>query len=164
MIIILKNKDTLQYDDFNFKCSIGKLGITYKKIEGDKKTPKGIFKLDKLYYRKDRIKLPVTKLKCIPIKKNMGWCNDLKNEKNYNKLIKINQKISHEKMYRFDKKYDLVIPIKYNFLKPKLGKGSAIFLHITKNYKPTAGCIALKKKDFLIMLRLIKKNSKIKIF
>lgn len=163
MIIILKNKDTLQYDDFNFKCSIGKLGITYKKIEGDKKTPKGIFKLDKLYYRKDRIKLPVTKLKCIPIKKNMGWCNDLKNEKNYNKLIKINQKISHEKMYRFDKKYDLVIPIKYNFLKPKLGKGSAIFLHITKNYKPTAGCIAVKEQDFLILLKLINKETKIKI-
>ncbi len=163
MIIILKNKDTLQYDDFNFKCSIGKLGITYKKIEGDKKTPKGIFKLDKLYYRKDRIKLPVTKLKCIPIKKNMGWCNDLKNKKNYNKLIKINQKISHEKMYRFDKKYDLVIPIKYNFLKPKLGKGSAIFLHITKNYKPTAGCIAVKEQDFLILLRLINKKTKIKI-
>ena len=163
MIIILKNKDTLQYDDFNFKCSIGKLGITYKKIEGDKKTPKGIFKLDKLYYRKDRIRLPVTKLKCIPIKKNMGWCNDLKNEKNYNKLIKVNQKISHEKMYRFDKKYDLVIPIKYNFLKPKLGKGSAIFLHITKNYKPTAGCIAVKEQDFLILLRLINKKTKIKI-
>ena len=163
MIIILKNKDTLQYDDFNFKCSIGKLGITYKKIEGDKKTPKGIFKLDKLYYRKDRIKLPVTKLKCIPIKKNMGWCNDLKNKKNYNKLIKVNQKISHEKMYRFDKKYDLVIPIKYNFLKPKLGKGSAIFLHITKNYKPTAGCIAVKEQDFLILLRLINKKTKIKI-
>jgi len=163
MIIILKNKDTLQYDDFNFKCSIGKLGITYKKIEGDKKTPKGIFKLDKLYYRKDRIRLPVTKLKCIPIKKNMGWCNDLKNKKNYNKLIKVNQKISHEKMYRFDKKYDLVIPIKYNFLKPKLGKGSAIFLHITKNYKPTAGCIAVKEQDFLILLRLINKKTKIKI-
>ena len=163
MIIILKNKDTLQYDDFNFKCSIGKLGITYKKIEGDKKTPKGIFKLDKLYYRKDRIKLPVTKLKCIPIKKNMGWCNDLKNEKNYNKLIKINQKISHEKMYRFDTKYDLIIPIKYNFLKPKLGKGSAIFLHITKNYKPTAGCIAVKEQDFLILLKLINKKTKIKI-
>ena len=163
MIIILKNKDTLQYDDFNFKCSIGKLGITYKKIEGDKKTPKGIFKLEKLYYRKDRIKLPLTKLKCIPIKKNMGWCNDLKNKKNYNKLIKINQKISHEKMYRFDKKYDLVIPIKYNFLKPKLGKGSAIFLHITKNYKPTAGCIAVKEQDFLILLKLINKKTKIKI-
>ena len=62
MIIILKNKDTLQVDDFTFKCSIGKKGLTSKKIEGDEKTPKGIFKLDKLYFRKDRHKKPDTKL------------------------------------------------------------------------------------------------------
>ncbi len=66
-------------------------------------------------------------------------------------------------MFRKDSKYDFVIPIKYNFKKPRIGKGSAIFLHITKDYKPTAGCIALQKKDFLILLRLINKNSKIKI-
>ena len=66
-------------------------------------------------------------------------------------------------MYRKGSIYDLVIPIKYNFLKPKIGKGSAIFLHITKNYKPTAGCIAISKNDFLILLRLINKKTKIKI-
>ena len=66
-------------------------------------------------------------------------------------------------MFRKDNKYDLVIPIKYNYNKIKVGKGSAIFLHLTKNYKPTAGCIALKKSDFLILLRFIDQNSKIKI-
>ena len=74
------------------------------------------------------------------------------------------KKIRHEKLRRKDNKYDLLIPIKYNFNKPITGKGSCIFIHLTKNYKPTAGCIALKKKDFLSMLKLIKKNSKIKIF
>ena len=93
----------------------------------------------------------------------MGWCDDAKSKKNYNRLINIKQKVRHEKMYRFDRKYDLLIPIKYNFLKPKLRKGSAIFLHITKNFKPTAGCIAIKESDFLILLRLIKKNTKISI-
>ena len=62
-----------------------------------------------------------------------------------------------------DSKYDFIIPIKYNFKKPRIGKGSAIFLHVTKDYKPTAGCIAIQKKDFLILLKLINKNSKIKI-
>ena len=61
-------------------------------------------------------------------------------------------------------KYDFLIPIKYNFNKPIVGKGSCIFIHLTKDYKPTAGCIALKEKDFLIMLKIINKNSKIKIF
>ena len=163
MPIILKNKETLQYKNFNFKCVIGKKGLTFDKKEGDKKTPRGLFCLENLYFRKDRIKRVNTKLKSIPIKRNMGWCDDTKNLKKYNKLIKVSKKVKHEKMYRKDSSYDLVIPIKYNFLKPKFKKGSAIFLHITKNYKPTLGCIAISKNDFLILLRLINKNTKIKI-
>ncbi len=94
----------------------------------------------------------------------MGWCNDIRFPKKYNKLIKIEKKIRHEKLKRKDYKYDLLIPIKYNFKKPITGMGSCIFIHLTKDYKGTAGCIALNEKDFLIMLKLIKKNTKIKIF
>jgi len=163
MIIYLKNKQTLQIDDFNFKCCIGKKGVTFKKREGDQKTPRGIFKIENLYYRKDRIKKPKTPLKCVEIKKNMGWCDDINFEKKYNKLFKIDNKTKHEKLRRKDHKYDLLIPIKYNFLKPIKNLGSCIFIHLTKDYKPTAGCIALKEKDFLIMLKLIDRNTKIKI-
>ena len=163
MIIYLKKKQTLQVDEFNLKCCIGKNGLTFKKKEGDQKTPKGIFKIENLYYRKDRIKKPKTLLKCVEIKKDMGWCDDINFEKKYNKLCKINKEFRHEKLKRKDHKYDLLIPIKYNFLKPIKGLGSCIFIHLTNNYKPTAGCVALKKKDFLIMLKLINKNSKIKI-
>jgi|TARA_B100001741_G_C16356959_1_gene506836 L,D-peptidoglycan transpeptidase YkuD (ErfK/YbiS/YcfS/YnhG family) len=161
MTIILKNKETLKFDDFYFKCTIGKKGLSFNKKEGDLKTPKGNFKIGNLYYRADRINKPLTKLKTIPIKKNMGWCNDINNKKKYNKLVKISKNIKYEKMYRYDNKYDLVLPIKYNFHQPKLGKGSAIFLHLTKNYKNTEGCIALSKKDFLILLKLIKRNTNI---
>ena len=94
----------------------------------------------------------------------MGWCDDIQYPKKYNKLIKIEKNIKHEKLRREDYKYDMFIPIKYNFKKPTIGRGSCIFIHLTKDYKPTAGCVALKEKDFLIMLKLIKKNSKIKIF
>ena len=93
----------------------------------------------------------------------MGWCNDLNSPKKYNKLINTKENIRHEKLMRTDHKYDLLIPIKHNFKKPILGKGSCIFIHLTKDYKPTAGCIALKKKDFLIMLKLFNKKTKIKI-
>ena len=161
MIIYLKNKYTLQVDDFSFKCAVGKLGLTKKKIEGDQKTPKGIFKIENLYYRKDRVNKPETKLKTISIKETMGWCNDAKNKKNYNRLIKVNKKIKHEKLFRNDNKYNFLIPIKYNFKQRILGKGSCIFIHLTQNYKPTAGCIALKEKDFLILLKIINKKSKI---
>ena len=162
MLIQLKNKDTLHFDDFLFKCAIGKKGISSKKKEGDFSTPKGIFSIKYLYYRPDRITKPETKIIVKKIKKSMGWCNDPKSKK-YNSLVKIKEKIRHEKIYRRDHKYDIVIVINYNLKKPIPYKGSAIFIHLTNNYKPTAGCIALKKKDLLILLRIINKKTKIKI-
>ena len=162
MRIILKNKETLLCDDFVFKCTIGKKGITSKKFEGDKKTPRGIFSLGPLFFRKDRIDNPITKLKKIKIRQNMGWCDDIKSKK-YNKLIKIDNKIKHEKLFRKQNIYDLLVPINYNTSNPKRNKGSAIFLHITNNYKKTMGCIALKKRDMLILIKVINKNTKIEI-
>tara|TARA_B100001093_G_C26497695_1_gene871835 strand:- start:138 stop:632 length:495 start_codon:yes stop_codon:yes gene_type:complete len=164
MTIFLKNKHTLKINEFYFNCCIGKRGLTKKKTEGDQKTPIGSFNIGSLYFRKDKIDNLDTKLKCIPIKKMMGWCDDIKNSKYYNKLINIKNNVRHEKLYRKDNKYNLLIPIKYNSKKRILGKGSCIFLHLTKNYKPTSGCIALKKKDFLILLKIINKNTKIKIY
>ena len=162
MKIIIIKKDTLLYDEFKFKCSIGKNGKTTKKVEGDKKTPKGLYALGPLYYRKDRFFEFSTKLKKIEIKKNFGWCDDVKS-KFYNKPIKVNNKINHEKLFRNDKKYDLLIPIKYNSERPKKNKGSEIFLHLTSDYKKTQGCVAIKEKDMLILLKLINKKTKIKI-
>ena len=114
---------------------------------------------------KDRNSKPNTKLKCVQIKKEMGWCDDPKNKKYYNKLIKIKKglKINFEKLYRKDSKYDLFILIKYNYNKTFERRGSAIFLHLTKNYMPTKGCIAITKKDFLILIKLIHKKTKIRI-
>ena len=162
MKIITIEKDTLLYDEFKFKCSIGKNGKTTKKIEGDNKTPKGLYALGPLYYRKDRLPKLSTKLKKIEIMKNFGWCDDVKS-KFYNKPIKTNINVRHEKLYRNDKKYDLLIPIEYNSKRPKKNKGSAIFLHLTNNYKKTQGCVAIKEKDMLILLNLINKKTKIKI-
>tara|TARA_B100000035_G_scaffold191182_1_gene163219 strand:+ start:655 stop:1149 length:495 start_codon:yes stop_codon:yes gene_type:complete len=163
-MIINLNKNILSIDQFKLKCSIGKGGIKKKMKEGDKITPKGSYFLDKLYYRSDRVKKFRTDLKCKVIKTNMGWSDDPRS-KDYNRpiIIKKNYKYSYESLYRFDSKYDLLIPIKYNYNRPIKNKGSAIFLHLTNNFKPTAGCIALKKKDFIVMLNLIKNKTKIKI-
>ena len=93
----------------------------------------------------------------------MGWCNDPINKK-YNSLISIKEKLKCEKLYRNDNKYDIIVVIEYNLKRPVPFKGSAIFLHVTKNYKGTAGCITLNKKDLLILLKLIDKKTKIKIY
>ena len=161
MLIKIKKNGVLIFKKFRFRCVLGKLGIKKNKKEGDKTTPRGIFSLGKLYYRSDRIKKIETRLKCKVIKKYTGWCND-PNDKKYNKEFDLNSKKKGEKLFRKDHKYDLFIPIKYNFNNPIAGRGSCIFIHLTKNYKPTRGCIAIKKKDFLIMLKLINKNTKIK--
>ena len=162
MHIKIKNR-FLRYKDYKLKCSVGKSGITSFKKEGDLTTPKGIFGLDKLYYRKDRIKLVKCKVKKKIIKKKMGWCDDSRSKK-YNKEINFPFKYRAEKLYRKDNVYDLFINIKYNFWPVVKGKGSAIFLHIAdRKYKPTKGCIGLSKKDFLKILPLISKKTKIRI-
>ena len=162
MLLRLKNKEYLIVDEFKFKCSIGKKGLNSKKIEGDHCTPTGVFKIGRVYYRPDRIKKPDTSLKTKKITKKMGWCDDAYS-KNYNKEIVLNKKNKGEKLFRKDNAYDVLIVIEYNTNKIKPFKGSAIFIHLTKNYGPTKGCIALKKNDLLILLKIINKKSKIKI-
>lgn len=162
MNIIIK-KHLLLYKGYKLKCSIGKSGVTTSKKEGDLASPKGIFKLGLLYYRKDRIKSLKCKIRKRIIKKNMGWCNDSKSKK-YNQQIYFPFKYRAEMLYRKDKIYDIFINIKYNYRPSVKKKGSAIFLHLTNiNYKPTSGCIAIVKKDFLKILPLINKNTKISI-
>ena len=162
-MIIVKKSGYLNYKNFKFRCALGKNGIGQKKREGDFVTPKGKYKLIKIYYRADRIKKVRSPLKKIKIKKNMGWCDDV-NSKYYNKQIEINKKISHEKLYRKDSVYDIVVVLNYNLNPIIKSKGSAIFLHIAKkNYNKTQGCIALKKNELLSLISKIKKNTQIRI-
>ncbi len=162
MNIIIKNC-LLLYKGYKLKCSIGKMGTTNSKKEGDLSTPKGLFKLGILYYRKDRIKLIKCKIKKKIIKKSMGWCNDTRSKK-YNREISFPFRYKSEKLYRSDKVYDIFINIKYNYSPTYKGKGSAIFLHLAnKKYKATKGCIAIQKKDFLKILPLVNNNTKILI-
>ena len=91
----------------------------------------------------------------------MVWCNDPKS-KYYNSQVKVSKKYKYEKLFRKDYKYNYILVVNYNPKKIPY-KGSAIFVHLTKNNKPTVGCIALKEKDFLILLRLINKKTRIKI-
>ena len=161
MIIHVPNKNTLIIDDFKLRCCIGKRGINSNNKEGDYTTPKGLFNLRKLSFRKDRADIPKCKINKKIIKQDMAWCDDPSHKK-YNKEIITSNKNLKENLYRMDHKYDYVISISHNEKKTP-GEGSAVFIHLTDNYKPTAGCIALKKNDFEILLKLIDKKTKIRI-
>ena len=160
MHITLKKK-ILYFKHYKIKCAIGKRGISKNKYEGDLCTPIGKFTFEYLLYRKDKIKNLKTNIPKKVIKKNMGWCDDPKSEK-YNKLIKFPFSYKAEKLFLNKEIYDLLLVINYNRNPVFPEKGSAIFLHIaSKNFKPTKGCIAIKKKDFLKILPLIRKKTKI---
>ena len=162
-MIIVKNSGYLKYKNLKFRCALGEAGIKKKEKEGDSITPKGTFKIIKIYYRPDRIKNITTDLKKIKIKKNMGWCDDSRSHF-YNQQIKLPNKFGHEKLFRNDNLYDLILVLNYNINPTIKHKGSAIFIHIAKNsYKKTKGCIALKKEHLIELISKIKKNTKIKI-
>ena len=160
-MIIINKSGYLKYKDLKFRCSLGKAGIGKKEKEGDKITPKGTYKIVKIYYRYDRVKNIFSDFKLFKIKKNMGWCDDPKSKK-YNRLVKLPSKYAYEELHRKDNIYDLVLVLNYN-MKPIIkNKGSAIFIHIAnKNYKKTAGCIGLKKSHLINIIKKIKKNTKV---
>jgi L,D-peptidoglycan transpeptidase YkuD (ErfK/YbiS/YcfS/YnhG family) len=162
-MIIINKSGLLKYKDLKFRCALGKAGIGKKKKEGDNITPKGNFKILKIYYRKDRLKKITSKFKIIKITRNMGWCDD-PNSKKYNQLIKLPTSYSYERLYRKENIYDLIIVLNYN-IKPTIkNKGSAIFIHVaSKNFNKTAGCIALKKRDLRKLIKAINKNVQILI-
>jgi len=160
MNIELKNK-FLYFNKYKIKCAIGKRGITSKKIEGDNKTPKGTFSFKSILYRKDKVPEIKSALKKDIIKKNMGWCEDI-NSNQYNKLIKFPFNYGAEKLWLDKDIYDIIIIINHNLNPVIKNKGSAIFLHIArKNYAPTKGCIAISKKNMILLISIIDKRTKL---
>jgi len=160
-MIIINKSGHLKYKNLKFRCSLGKAGIGKKEKEGDKITPRGTYKIVKIYYRNDRVKKILSNFKLFKIKKNMGWCDDPKSKK-YNRLVKLPSKYGYEELHRKDNIYDLVLVLNYN-MKPIIkNKGSAIFIHIAnKNYKKTAGCIGLKESHLINIIKKIKKNTQV---
>jgi len=157
------DKRSLSIDGVSFFCIFGRDGVTESKTEGDWKTPKGTFPIRKIYYRQDRIGLLNTKIKCIPLQINDGWCDDpQKNE--YNKFIKLPFNGNYENLWRDDELYDIIIVLGYNDSPITPYKGSAIFIHLTKeDMQYTKGCLAIKKDDMLYLIDKIEKNSLIEI-
>ena len=136
-MIIVTNK-VLKYKSFYYKCAIGKNGITNNKIEGDKCTPSGIYSIEKIYYREDRLSMPKLDFQTIPINKNSGWCDDIRSTY-YNKFIKFPFSYNAEFLYREDDIYNIICVINYNTNPIIKNKGSAIFLHVANSdYAETA--------------------------
>lgn len=163
MDILVTPDRFLNFSGERFKCALGKGGIRADKREGDGATPTGRFRLRRLYFRPDKGALPETRLPIQPIAKTDGWC-DAPGHPLYNRPVALPFAESHERMWRDDGLYDVVIEIGHNDAPPRSGFGSAVFIHVaTADYAPTEGCIALAKKDLLALLPQWSNNTTIEI-
>ena len=144
-----------------FLCLVGKSGLVAadKKKEGDGATPKGCWPVRCLYYRPDRIaryqlpsRLPLSVRALNP---QDGWCDDA-SKKVYNYPVRLPFSGSHEKLWRTDGLYNLILPLGYNDAPPAPNRGSAIFLHCAdKDSRTTKGCLALTQTDLLAAIQQI---------
>ncbi|NQV93158.1 L,D-transpeptidase family protein [Candidatus Kaiserbacteria bacterium] len=159
--ILVYPSGKLVFDGKEYQCAIGKNGFTTDKKEGDWATPVGCFPLREVFYRKDRIEGIQTNLPTRETKEDDGWSDDV-NDEYYNKLVKLPYRGSHEKLWREDEVYDVIVPLGYNDNPPIPGKGSAIFMHVARpTYSPTAGCVALSLHDLTELLSKVSKDTQI---
>lgn len=144
--------NTLYFQHRSYRCAIGKGGFSDNKKEGDGCTPLGSFALRECWYRADKLGKPSTLLPVRIISKDDGWSDDPK-AADYNRHVTLPYGFSHERLWREDDMYDLIVPLGYNDQPIVAGKGSAIFLHVARpGYEPTEGCVALAKADLLAIL------------
>src|SRR6185312_11774159 len=146
-----------------WRCAIGAGGVREDKVEGDGATPAGAYPLRHLYFRNDRLVLPKVRLPARPIAEHDGWCDDPRSPA-YNRLVRVPNEWSHEKMWREDGLYDLVVVLGYNDDPPEGEWGSAIFLHVAReDMSPTRGCIAFARNDLLELVTLLSPETRINV-
>ncbi len=136
----------------DWRCAVGRSGLTRAKREGDGATPIGIWPMRRLYYRDDRLNRPKTALPCRAIAASDGWC-DAPEDPAYNRRVALPFAASHEVLSRDDAIYDLLVVLGYNDDPVVPGRGSAIFLHLARpDYSGTEGCVALAMDHLLAVL------------
>jgi len=154
-------RGTLVLGSLRLKCALGRSGVRATKREGDGATPLGIFSPRLVFYRPDRVRRPRTGL---PVRRNRpcyGWCDDA-SDRNYNRLVPYPYPRSAEELWRADALYDVVVVLGYNDAPRIKGLGSAIFMHLAKEgYQPTAGCLALEKRDLLRLLSFMGRQTRV---
>ncbi len=139
--------NSLRWQGKTYRCAIGRSGISADKHEGDGATPAGSFSIRKVFYRADRVEKPISVFETIKLSERDGWSDDIK-KPDYNRHITLPKNGSHERLWREDHCYDIIVILGYNDAPTISGKGSAIFMHVAReSYLPTDGWIALSLND-----------------
>jgi L,D-peptidoglycan transpeptidase YkuD (ErfK/YbiS/YcfS/YnhG family) len=149
--------------DHVFSVALGRGSIRANKREGDGATPRGRFKLLRLWWRQDRLTFIRSSLPMRAIRKDDGWCEDPR-DRNYNRPVKLSAASSADRLWRDDHLYDLIVELDHNTCPRIPFRGSAVFIHFArKDFTPTAGCIALKRGDLQKLLSLLARDCWIEV-
>lgn len=157
-IIVNTSARTVQFGEENCPCRIGRKGAIDQDLgrEGDEKTPLGNYVLRFGLYRADRLPVPRADLTFRPLRKDDGWCDDTSNSA-YNRFIRLPHATSHEKLWREDGAYDIILVMNHNDSPPKPGLGSAVFIHVAQaDDRETLGCVALEPDVMVKLLPYLK--------
>ena len=156
---------------FEARCALGRGGLVAAERgrEGDGATPMGLYPLRRVFYRPDKVEKPVTNLWCEALQPTMGWCDDPA-DPHYNRLVSLPFGPSHEKLWRSDDLYDLILVPGHNDAPVVPGLGSAIFVHVARftdvsrhDFRPTQGCVALERSALTRLLRLLQPDDMLAI-
>ncbi len=146
-----------------YRCALGQAGVSPDKREGDGASPAGTFTLRRVLYRADRLERPRTGLPVTALGPEDGWCDDPAHA-DYNRPVRLPHPARHERLWRGDGVYDVIVILGHNDGPVEPGKGSAVFLHVAKpGYTPTEGCIALALPDLLEVLGICSSSAEIRI-
>lgn len=155
--IVVSSDGWLRFGGLKFRCALGKGGCKPEadKREGDGATPLGRYPLRQVLYRPDRLAMPATRLPCRALDPSDGWCDDPADPA-YNRPVKLPYGASHEKLWREDHVYDVIVVLGHNDDPPIPGLGSAIFMHLARpDYTGTEGCVALALPDLQALLAAV---------
>lgn len=158
-----RTKALLEGGGLKLRCALGRSGIVTRKREGDGGTPRAILKPLQIYMRRDHWRGRAFAIPNTPIESDMGWCDDVRSSR-YNRLIRTPFALSHEKLWREDHLYDVIIEMSWNARPAIRGRGSAIFIHLARTgLLPTEGCLALNRKDMSLFIAQLTRQTRIVI-
>ncbi|GGF80653.1 hypothetical protein GCM10007301_45940 [Azorhizobium oxalatiphilum] len=156
-----RHQGVLHVEGRTIRVALGRSGIYFDKREGDGRTPAGVWHPLRVLYRADRVVRPVTRLPVASIRETDGWCDD-RSDRRYNRPVALPVAASHERLWRDDRLYDLLLVIDHNTRPRVAGRGSAVFIHLARpGYRPTEGCVALKPADLRRLLTRLHRHTRI---
>jgi L,D-peptidoglycan transpeptidase YkuD (ErfK/YbiS/YcfS/YnhG family) len=158
-----RNRGVLLAGPLAIPVVLGRAGVRANKYEGDGATPRGRFRLVRLWWRADRHPRPSTRLPASRITPDLAWCEDT-SDRRYNRPFRRTTDEPGDRLWRDDRLYDFIVEIDHNTRPRVVRRGSAVFIHVARPDRgSTAGCVALRANELKRLLAALSPDTRIAI-